>query len=195
MVFKSSLYSSSILSRSRPVSLLRRISRDCLGLDLAEVEFLHQGFGDLLCAEDAVRLITSSDDPGAIRSPSKTWRFCFPAGRIGSPGDNFFLVIQVVDQHLLQVQNSRLVVHQGKHDGSEGFLHLSVFVELFEDDLSVSVPLQLDYNPHPGSVRFVPQIGNPVDLLLPHQICDPLEEGSFVDHIGDFCHYDPGSAV
>ena len=60
----------------------------------------------------------------------------------------------------------------GQHDDAEGGLQLGLLVELVEQHLGVLVPLELDDDPHPFAVRFVADIGDPLDLLLLDQVGD-----------------------
>ena len=64
----------------------------------------------------------------------------------------------VVLQHLQKVQYFRLVVHQRQHDDAERILHLSMLIELIQNDIGIGVPAQFDDHTGSLTVGFVPQI-------------------------------------
>ena len=70
----------------------------------------------------------------------------------GAPGDHVLLMLQVVVDHLPQVQDAGLAVHQGQHVDPEGLLHLRVLVQVIEDHLGIDVLLQLDDDAHAVAV-------------------------------------------
>ncbi len=72
---------------------------------------------------------------------------------------------------------------QGQIDDAESRLHLGVPVKLVEDDLRLGVALQLDHDPHAVAIGFIAQIGDAVDLLLPHQIGDANQKRGLIDLI------------
>jgi len=53
---------------------------------------------------------------------------------------------------------------------AERTLHLGLLVEMIEDYLGVLITFQVNDNSHPVTVRLVPEVGNPLQLLLPHQL-------------------------
>ena len=58
-----------------------------------------------------------------------------------APGDDVDLVVDVVADHLGQVQRARHAVDEREHDHAEGVLQLRVLVELVQDDLRVGAAL------------------------------------------------------
>ena len=45
-------------------------------------------------------------------------------------GHHIFLMIQIVSKHILNVHHLWLVIHQSKHDHTEGILKLRMFIKL-----------------------------------------------------------------
>ena len=103
----------------------------------------------------------------------------------GAAGDDLAAVVDEMADGVAQGQDLRPVVDDGQHDDAEGGLHLGLLVELVEDDLRVLVPLQLDDDAHAVAVRLVAEVGDPFDLLLPHQFGDLLDQVGLVDLVGD----------
>ena len=69
-----------------------------------------------------------------------------------------------------------------------------MLVEIIEDDLPDFAAFQVDDDPHAVTVGLVSDIGDTVDLLVPHELANPLLEFGFVHLIGDF-RDDDGLAV
>ena len=103
----------------------------------------------------------------------------------GAAGDDLAPVVDEMADHLFEGEDLRPVVDDGEHDDAEGGLHLGMLVELVEEHLGVLVLLQLDDDPHPVPVRLVPEIRDPLDLLLPHQFGDLLDQPRLVHLVGD----------
>jgi len=64
-------------------------------------------------------------------------------------------VVDVVADHLLEVEHARLVVHEGQHDHAERGLHGRMLVERVQDRHCRFVLLQLQDDAHAFSVRLV----------------------------------------
>ena len=108
-------------------------------------------------------------------------------------GDDLAAVVDEVADHLFERENLRPVVDDGQHDDAEGGLHLGMLVELVEKHLGVLVLFQLDDDPHPVPVRFIPQVGDALDFLLSHQLGNLLDQPGLVHLVGNF-GYDDGFA-
>ena len=89
-------------------------------------------------------------------------------------------------KHLFEGEKFRLILMDGQKNDPEGGLHLGMFIKLIEDDLGHLVPFQLDDHPHPFPVRFVANIGNPLDHLLLNQFSDFFDELGLIGLIGKF---------
>ena len=85
---------------------------------------------------------------------------------LGAPDDHFALVVDVVADHLAQVQRARHAVDERDHVHPERRLHRRVLVELVEHDLGDRVALELDHEAHPALVALVAQVGDLGDLLV-----------------------------
>ena len=81
---------------------------------------------------------------------------------LASSGDDFFLMIQVVVEDLLQVQDARMSVDQRQHDGAEIHLHLGMLEEIIQHDVRADVGTQLDGDAHAGAVGFIAKGGDAV---------------------------------
>ena len=97
--------------------------------------------------------------------------------KLTAPPDDLQAVVDVDHQCILQTEHLRLTVHQGQHLHAEGRLQLGVFQKLTEHLPRMRAPLEFDHNAHPAPVGFIPQIGNIIDLALPHQLGDALDQG------------------
>ena len=84
----------------------------------------------------------------------------------------------------LEVEDPGLPVVDGQHDDPEGGLHLGVLVELVEDDAGSLVLFQIDDDPDAFPVGFIPQVGDPADLLFLDEFRNLLDEIGLVDLVG-----------
>ena len=104
--------------------------------------------------------------------------------------DDLAAVLQKMDQHFLQGQDTRLVVDQRQHDDAKGRLQLRVGVKLVQHHLGNRVALEVDNDAHAVAVGFVTQIGNAFDLLGPYHLGDALKELGFIQLIGNLADDD-----
>ena len=86
-------------------------------------------------------------------------------------------------QHLLQVEQTRLAIHQRHHVHAEGVLQLRHLVQVVQDDVGNLATLELDHHTHPGLIRLVTDFRNAFDLLLVDQLGNLFEQRALVDLI------------
>ncbi len=111
------------------------------------------------------------------------------------PDDDLLAERQETLEDLLEVEDPGLAPVDGQHDDPEGGLHLGMLVELVQDDRGDLVPLQVENDADPLAVRFVPEVGDPADLLLLDELRDLLDEVRLVDLIGKLGHDDALAVV
>ena len=99
-------------------------------------------------------------------------------------------MVDEVGEHLLQVEDLRLVVDDGQQDDAEGGLHLRHLVELVENDLWHLAPLHLENDADSVPARFVPQVADSFEALVPHQTGDVLQQLRLVDLVGNLADDD-----
>ena len=104
--------------------------------------------------------------------------------------NDFAAVRQEAFQHLLQVEQARLAIDQRHHVHTEGVLQLRHLVQIVQDDVGDLATLQLDHDTHTGFIRLVADFRNAFDLLLIHQLGNLLEQGTFVDLVGQLINDD-----
>ena len=111
----------------------------------------------------------------------------------GAPGEDFFLMLQVLVDDLPQGENFRLllVVHQRQHDNAEAGLQGRLLEQIVQHDLRIGVLFQLDDNAHTVAVGLVPEVGNAVQTLVLHLLGNVLDELTLVDLIGKLGDDDP----
>ena len=106
-------------------------------------------------------------------------------------GNNVLLVLQIVFQHLLEVQNTRLAVNQRQHDDTKGALQGSMLVQTVQNNVRNSITLQLNNNLHAiFKAGEVINLGNAFDYAVLSQVSNILNQVSFVNLIGDFGNND-----
>ena len=103
--------------------------------------------------------------------------------------DDVLLVLDVVVQHLLQVEHARHAAHQRQHVDAEGLLHLRVLEQRVEHDLRVDVLFQLDHDAHAAAVGLVAQVGDALHALFVHELGDLFHQPRLVHLIGDLGHH------
>ena len=173
------------LQRGEPA---QRHVEDVGGLDLAELEPLHEGPAGRLGvgrgADDLDHLVDVVEgDEQAVDDvrPGLGLGQAEP----GAPLDHLHLVIEVVADDLLDVEGARHPVDQGHHVDPEGLLQLGVLVQLVEHHLGHGVALELDDQPGAGAVGLVAQVGDAGDLALAHQLGDLLHDPVARHLVGD----------
>ena len=173
--------------------------QDRLGLLLGELKPQHQGFlggGGVLAGAD-----DGHDFVDMVQRLQQAFQNMGPVLRfvqleLRPPGHNVLLVLQVVIDHLPQVQHLGLPVYQGQHVGAEILLHGRMLVQHVQHHLGLDVPLQLHHDPHALAViGFIPDIADAFDLLLVHQVGDLLHQHGFVHLVRDLRHDDPAAAA
>ena len=83
-------------------------------------------------------------------------------------------------EHLLQVDDLRPPVHQCQHDDPERRLHLRMLVELVHHDLRDLAAGELEHHADALTARLVADLGEPLDLLLPGELRDLLDQARLV---------------
>ena len=84
--------------------------------------------------------------------------------------DHLMAVIDVVLQHLLEIERLRTAIDNGQHHDPVSGLQHAMAIELVEHDFSLGFPLALKYDAQPFAARFVANIGKSVDGFVAHQI-------------------------
>ena len=98
-------------------------------------------------------------------------------------------VIDIVLQHLLEIEHFGAAFDDGQHHYPVRGLQHAVTVELVEYDFGLGIPLNLKNNAQSRATRFIADIGESVDRLVPNQfgyffqqIGLVYQEGYFADH-------------
>ena len=103
----------------------------------------------------------------------------------GAPGDHLPPMLHEGFQHLLEVQQARLPIHQSHAVDAEHGLQLRLGVQVVQHHLAGFAPAQLDEDAQAVLVRFVAQLGDALDALLLDQFRDLLDEPGLVQLIGN----------
>jgi len=112
-----------------------------------------------------------------------------------STHDDFGAEVEEVPQRLLEREQFGAAVYEREQVYAESRLQRRLLVELVEYDVALRVATQFDHDAHPIAIRFVPKIGDTIDLACTYQVSDPLQERRLVDHVGDLGDNDPRSAL
>ena len=171
---------------------------DRLSLHVGKFEALHQfTLGDLDRlgpaddADDFVNIIEG--DEQAFQDVSPLFRFVevvFCTSRY-----NFFLMLEVIFQHIKKIHDLRLIVYKGQHDHAECILKLCVFVKLVQDHVRIHISSQFDADPHSLTAGLIAQVCNAVDPFISYKLCNLLDQSCFVDHERKLGHDDPVLSV
>ena len=111
-----------------------------------------------------------------------------------APRDHLAAMAQEVLQHLLEIQRSRLAIHQRHHVDAEHALHLGVLVEVVEHDLRHFVALQFHHHAHAILVGLVAELGDALQFLVLHQFGDLFQQPRLVDLVGKLGNHQPVAA-
>ena len=99
----------------------------------------------------------------------------------GSSDNDFFPVKDEQLKQFLQAAKLRPIIHHGQKVDPEADLHLGHFIKLIDDDFGYLVSFQSDGDPHPVSIRFVPNVLHPLNLSVFNEERDFLDASGFVD--------------
>ncbi|OQA55817.1 MAG: hypothetical protein BWY42_01326 [Candidatus Omnitrophica bacterium ADurb.Bin277] len=112
--------------------------------------------------------------------------FRFIEVKPGPANDNLGPIFDKLFEHLLERKDAGLPVHQGEHDYAKRALHLSVFIQVVQDNLRYRFPFQFDHHTHTIAIGLVAKIRNPVDPLILHEPDYRFNQVRFVNLVGDF---------
>ena len=102
-------------------------------------------------------------------------------------GNNVLLVLQIIFQHLLKVQDTRLAVNQCQHDDTKGALQGGMLVQTVQNNVRNSITLQLNNNLHAVfKAGEVINLSNAFDYAVLSQVSNILNQVSFINLVGDF---------
>ena len=91
--------------------------------------------------------------------------FCFAQVVFGSSGNDIFLVLQIISQHIQQIHDFRLIVDQRQHDHTESILQLCMLVQLIQNYIGIGILTKFDNYADTFTVRLISDICDTVDFL------------------------------
>ncbi len=169
----------------------QRQVEDRLGLDLAQLEAVHQlvagGLGVLRGANQLdYRVEILERDQQAFQNVQA--RLGLAQLELGAAGQHAPAMVEEGVQHLAQVHLARPPLVDPEHDQPVALLHLGQLEELIEHHLGFVVALELDHDPHPVAIGFVAQIADAFDAPVVDQLGDPFLQAGLVNLVGDLAH-------
>ena len=149
----------------------------------------HQLFFRLGCIGRSLDQFDDSIDIGQCNG--ETLENVTPLSRLsqqehGTPRHYLAAVVDEGNQHLLQVQQTGLTIHQRHHVDTEYDLHLRLRIQVVHDNLRYLALAQLDHDAHTVLVAFIAQLGNTFQQFFLDQIGDALNQSGFVHLIRNF---------
>ena len=173
--------------------LLEAHVEDGPGLDLAQLELLHQAvtgvFRRLAAPDegnDLIQVVDGNDEPLQDVGPLlRLAQFI-----LGPAHDDIVTVLEVVEDHLPQVQQLRTPLDQGNVVDREAGLELRVLVQLVEDHVRDGVPLEIKHDPHALPVGLVPDLADAVNLLVVDEVSGLANHVGLVDLVGNLLDND-----
>ena len=161
---------------------------DGVGLDVGEPEALLESPGSLGA------VLRLPDDPDHLvdvvqghQEPLQHMPFGLGLLQVVASPANHHLhpVVPVLLQQGLEPHLSGLPVVQRQHDGAEGLLQVGPPEEDRQSGGGVRPPLELDHEAESVPVRFIAHVGDLVDLPLPGEVHDLLDDLGLRDRVGD----------
>ena len=101
-----------------------------------------------------------------------------------APDHHLAPVAQEGVEHLPDVQQPRLAIHQGDHVHAEAVLQLGLLVQVVEHHLGNLAALELDHRAHARFVGLVADFGDALEALLAHQFTDAHQQVGLVHLVG-----------
>ena len=167
--------------------------QDRLRLGLAQREALDQalpGFRRGAASADRrdhrVQVVERDEQPfedvGALLGPGQVVA--------AAPDHDRAAMVEEVAQQGAQGQHLGLAVDDRQHVHAVADLELGHLVERVQNDLGHLAPLQVDHDPDAVAVGLVAQVADAFELLLAHQLGDPLDQAGLVHLEGKLGHDD-----
>ena len=103
---------------------------------------------------------------------------------------NFFAVLKIVVEHLLEVQALRATFDKGQVVHVEVGLQVCIQEQMIDGDLGNSILLELDDDSDSVTSGLVPDCGNVLQDIILAQVVDLLDQCGLVYLIGDFREHD-----
>ena len=85
-------------------------------------------------------------------------------------------MLQKILQHLLEVQEARLVIYQRHHIHTKVVLKLGALVQIIQYYFRDFTALKLNHYTHTGFIGLIPQIRNAFNLFLIHQLGNAFKQ-------------------
>ena len=105
---------------------------------------------------------------------------CFVEVELGPATNDFFLMLDIVINRLLNVQCLWSSSDEREHVNTERRLHRCLFVQVVQNDTRIRVAADFDDDAHPVSIRLVSKIRDAFDFLIAHQVGNLLDQPGFV---------------
>ena len=109
------------------------------------------------------------------------------------------LMLQIVLQHLFQIQNLRfhtsMIWNKRKHDHTKSILQLCMLVKQIQDHVGIGILTKINTDSHTLTAGMVVQVCDPVDLFVTDKLCDLLDQTCLVYKVRKLGNYDTGFTV
>src|SRR5207244_240317 len=172
--------------------------QDVIRLDLAQLELLHQlgaGFLGVLRSPDGLDHLVEVIEGDQQALDDVVALLGLPLLVAGPARDDIDLMVDVVPDHLGEVERARHTVDEREHDHAEVVLQLRVLVELVQHDVRVRGALQVDHESHAlATAGVVLDVGDVLDASRLHELRDLLREPGLVHLVRQLTDHDAGSA-
>src|SRR5690625_4318919 len=106
----------------------------------------------------------------------------------GAANNYLYSMIYEMPDQLLERHHFRSPFHKSEVDHPKGLLHLSVFVELIQNDTRIGGSFQHDYYTDPFPVRLIPYFRNFRNTLLVNEGRNTLNKSTLINLITDSCN-------
>ncbi|MNV45670.1 hypothetical protein D3C71_1374750 [compost metagenome] len=90
-------------------------------------------------------------------------------------------MLQIMVQHVAQIQYLRLFVDNGQHVNTEGRLHRRMLVQVVQHNIRIHIAANLHHDAHSVTVGFVAQVRNAVNPFLTNQLGDLLHKARLIN--------------
>ena len=157
---------------------------NCVGLDLGQLELLHQGSAGFIARfrfaydlHHQVEIAQRNLEPFQDMGPG----LGFVQLELRPADDHFLAVVDIKLDKLGNIHHPRLAVIERQHVAVKGLLQFSVLVQQIDHRLRNHIAFQLDHDTHAVFVRLVAQVGHAFNITIIHQRSDIFNQVGFVD--------------
>ena len=110
-----------------------------------------------------------------------------------SSSNYIFLMLQIILQHLFQIQDLRLhasmIRNKGKHDHAKSILQLCMLIEQVQDNVRIGILTEINTDTHSFTAGMIVQVCDTIDFFIADKLCNLGNKTSFIYEVRKLRNY------